>query len=132
MNVLLDAQGDVKLADFGLARHGVTGSRPAMTQCGTPGYESPEVQLGKGYDTKSDIWGLGCVLVDVMTLKFMHERPGSLATQVQVDASCLNKLLVPVMDMYGHDLHSLLSTMLQVSQLSSPRHTCMVYVQKCR
>jgi serine/threonine protein kinase len=37
MNVLLDASGDVKMADFGLARHGVTGSRPAMTQCGTPG-----------------------------------------------------------------------------------------------
>lgn len=38
MNVLLEASGDVKMADFGLARHGVTGSRPAMTQCGTPGY----------------------------------------------------------------------------------------------
>eukprot|EP00961_Rhodomonas_salina_P295217 3935248-Rhodomonas_salina.1 len=68
MNVLLDSSGDLKIADFGLARHGVTPSKLAKTQCGTPGYESPEVQMGQGYDFKTDIWGLGCVLCDMTTL----------------------------------------------------------------
>lgn len=76
MNVLLDAAGDLKIADFGLARHGVTASKLAMTQCGTPGYESPEVQMGNGYDFKTDVWGLGCVVCDMTTQRFMHERPG--------------------------------------------------------
>lgn len=35
--------------------------------CGS--YESPEVQLGLEYDEKTDIWGLGCVLCDMTTLR---------------------------------------------------------------
>mmetsp|Transcript_30830 Transcript_30830/g.69511 ORF Transcript_30830/g.69511 Transcript_30830/m.69511 type:complete len:987 (-) Transcript_30830:683-3643(-) len=120
MNVLLDSEGDLKIADFGLARHGVTQSKLAMTQCGTPGYESPEVQMGHGYDFKTDIWGLGCVVCDMTTLKFMHERPGSLATQVQVDPKAIVKVIQPVMDLYGPDIHSLLSAMLQSDPKKRP------------
>ena len=120
MNVLLDAEGDLKIADFGLARHGVTVTKLAMTQCGTPGYESPEVQMGHGYDFKTDVWGLGCVVCDMTTLKFMHERPGSLATQVQVDAKAIVKVIQPVMELYGPDIHGLLSSMLQPDPKKRP------------
>lgn len=120
MNVLLDADGDLKIADFGLARHGVTMTKLAMTQCGTPGYESPEVQMGHGYDFKTDVWGLGCVVCDMTTLKFMHERPGSLATQVQVDPKAIVKVIQPVMELYGPDIHGLLSSMLQPDPKKRP------------
>lgn len=120
MNVLLDAEGDLKIADFGLARHGVTVTKLAMTQCGTPGYESPEVQMGHGYDFKTDVWGLGCVVCDMTTLKFMHERPGSLATQVQVDPKAIVKVIQPVMELYGPDIHGLLSSMLQPDPKKRP------------
>jgi NIMA (never in mitosis gene a)-related kinase len=120
MNVLLDAEGDLKIADFGLARHGVSVTKLAMTQCGTPGYESPEVQMGHGYDFKTDVWGLGCVVCDMTTLKFMHERPGSLATQVQVDAKAIGKVIQPVMELYGTDIHGLLSSMLQPDPRKRP------------
>eukprot|EP00802_Teleaulax_amphioxeia_P003739 Tamp_03742.p1 GENE.Tamp_03742~~Tamp_03742.p1 ORF type:complete len:1054 (+),score=192.30 Tamp_03742:245-3406(+) len=120
MNVLLDADGDLKIADFGLARHGVTVTKLAMTQCGTPGYESPEVQMGHGYDFKTDVWGLGCVVCDMTTLKFMHERPGSLATQVQVDPKAIVKVIQPVMELYGPDIHGLLSSMLQPDPKKRP------------
>lgn len=83
-------------------------------------YESPEVQLGKGYDEKTDIWGLGCVLCDMTTLRFMHERPGSLATQVQVDQSVLDKLLAPALDLYGPDIRSLLGSMLSPDPSKRP------------
>jgi parallel beta-helix repeat protein len=123
MNVLLDAEGNLKMADFGLARQNVSTSRLAMTQCGTPGYESPEVQMGQGYDFKTDMWGLGCVVCDMTTLKFMHERPGSLATQVQVDPKAIVKVIQSVMELYGPDIHGLLASMLQADPKRRPSAT---------
>jgi NIMA (never in mitosis gene a)-related kinase 1/4/5 len=40
-----------------------------MTQTGTPYYASPEVWKDEPYDEKSDIWSLGCVLYELITLK---------------------------------------------------------------
>ena len=39
------------------------------TQTGTPYYASPEVWRDEPYDVKSDIWSLGCVLYEFITLK---------------------------------------------------------------
>lgn len=40
-----------------------------QTQTGTPYYASPEVWKDKPYDNKSDIWSLGAVLYEMITLK---------------------------------------------------------------
>ena len=40
-----------------------------MTHNGTPYYSSPDVWRDEPYDVKSDIWSLGCVLYELITLK---------------------------------------------------------------
>jgi len=38
------------------------------TQTGTPYYASPEVWKDKPYDSKSDVWSIGCILYEMATL----------------------------------------------------------------
>lgn len=67
-NVLLDADGHVKLGDFGLAKAGIVHPfEGAMSMCGTPEYMAPEVlaQLGHGFCV--DYWGLGMIVYEMMT-----------------------------------------------------------------
>ena len=39
------------------------------TQTGTPYYASPEVWKDKPYDSKSDVWSVGCIIYELLTLK---------------------------------------------------------------
>src|SRR5439155_11535586 len=59
-NILVDAQGQAWLSDFGLARL-AQGSRLTTTGLGlgTPGYMSPEQWSGEDVDFRSDIFSLG-------------------------------------------------------------------------
>lgn len=67
-NILLDSEGHVKLADFGLAKTGVTSSvQGANSLCGTPEYLSPEVLNRQGHGFGVDWWNLGMVTYEMMT-----------------------------------------------------------------
>jgi serine/threonine protein kinase/heme exporter protein D len=63
-NVFLDDDGSVKLLDFGIALALGTSSSAAA---GTPGYMAPEVSLGSRGDERSDVFGLGTVLFEMLT-----------------------------------------------------------------
>ncbi|KAL1122453.1 hypothetical protein AAG570_002784, partial [Ranatra chinensis] len=61
-NLLLDANMNIKLADFGFSNHFVCGEK-LCTWCGSPPYAAPELFEGVQYDgPKADIWSLGVVL----------------------------------------------------------------------
>jgi len=68
-NVLLDAQGNPFITDFGLAKlltgGGITGS--GLGIIGTPHYMSPEQGRGQSVDSRSDIYSLGVVLYQILT-----------------------------------------------------------------
>lgn len=67
-NVLLDADGHVKLGDFGLAKAGI--KQPcegATSMCGTPEYMAPEVLAQQGHGFCVDYWGLGMLVYEMMT-----------------------------------------------------------------
>jgi eukaryotic-like serine/threonine-protein kinase len=79
-NILVDARGDVRLTDFGLAR---LGQSPQMTApgaaMGTPGFMSPEQWDGReDVDFRADVFGLGATLYQVLTLALPYglARPG--------------------------------------------------------
>jgi len=57
----------VKLGDFGIARMTTKSSAMARTTIGTPFYSSPEIFSGDEYDSKADIWSLGCVVYEMVT-----------------------------------------------------------------
>lgn len=61
-NLLLDADNNIKLADFGFSNEYTPGV-PLSTWCGSPPYAAPEIFEGKHYDgPRADIWSLGVVL----------------------------------------------------------------------
>ncbi|XP_058228704.1 protein kinase C epsilon type-like [Hemibagrus wyckioides] len=66
-NILLDADGHCKLADFGLCAEGILDGKTANTFCGTPNYMAPEVLQYWEYDTSVDWWALGVIMYEMMT-----------------------------------------------------------------
>lgn len=82
--VFLDGTNSVKLGDFGLSKallaqgfsttyvgvravllHGIY----LLNRRQTPLYMSPELMQGTAYDSKTDIWSLGCLLYELCALK---------------------------------------------------------------
>lgn len=66
-NVMFDAEGHVKLTDFGLAVDCNDGTLLGSTVCGTAYYLAPEIIRQREYSEASDWWALGVVLCEMVT-----------------------------------------------------------------
>ncbi|KAK4755888.1 hypothetical protein SAY87_009645 [Trapa incisa] len=73
-NILVDVNGFVKLADFGLAK--ATKLNDIKSSKGTPYWMAPEVVRPKklGYGLAADIWSLGCTVLEMLTRQIPYSN----------------------------------------------------------
>mmetsp|Transcript_26665 Transcript_26665/g.48000 ORF Transcript_26665/g.48000 Transcript_26665/m.48000 type:complete len:740 (-) Transcript_26665:25-2244(-) len=84
-NIMVTRDLHIKIADFGLAKSRGTQSSGVMnTFVGTISYSCPEIVQSKPYNDKADIWSLGVVMYELITLKqpFAGENPLAIASQI--------------------------------------------------
>jgi len=98
-NLLVTPKGDVKVADFGLARvlegpPGTDLTQEGMT-LGTPLYMSPEQAEGRPVDTRSDLYSLGATAYHLLT----GRPPFDGATSVAVALAHVRDPLVPIAEL---------------------------------
>uniref|UniRef100_A0A8V5GN67 mitogen-activated protein kinase n=1 Tax=Melopsittacus undulatus TaxID=13146 RepID=A0A8V5GN67_MELUD len=67
-NLLLSRRGDLKLADFGLARAKSIPTKTYSNEVVTLWYRPPDILLGSTeYSTQIDMWGVGCIFSEMVT-----------------------------------------------------------------
>lgn len=83
-NILISYEGEVKVTDFGVARAATSRESGGSVLKGKLGYMSPEQVLGRGVDHRSDIFSLGIILFECLTLKRLFLGRTDLQTLINV------------------------------------------------
>ncbi|CAL5872060.1 uncharacterized protein PFLUO_LOCUS6317 [Penicillium psychrofluorescens] len=81
-NILLDADGHLRLVDFGFAKQ--VGNRETYTLCGTPEYLAPEVIHNSGHGLAVDWWALGILIYEFLVGQppFWDQNPMRIYEQI--------------------------------------------------
>ena len=113
-NVFLFSNGLSKLGDLNVSKVAKRGL--SYTQTGTPYYASPEVWKDQPYNNKSDIWSLGCVLYEMITLRppFRAENMEGLFQKV------IKGQINRIPDRFSDDLFTIVKLLLQVNSDNRP------------
>ncbi|XP_018423614.1 PREDICTED: serine/threonine-protein kinase Nek11, partial [Nanorana parkeri] len=107
----------LKIGDFGVSRLLMGSSDLATTFTGTPYYMSPEVLKHQGYDSKSDIWSVGCILHEICCLEHAFTGHSFLAVVLKIVEGPTPSLP----DRYPNELNFIMSRMLNKDALLRPR-----------
>jgi len=114
----------LKLGDLGIARVLNPPDEFTTTQIGSPFYSSPEVVNGRPYAWKSDVWGLGCVVFELLTgtkafeardknalaVKIVTGKHGPISSSCTKETRRLIKSMLSKTAARRPTLHSLLTT----------------------
>ncbi len=113
-NVFLFKGGIVKLGDLNVSK--VTRKGMGYTQTGTPYYASPEVWKDKPYDSKSDIWSLGCVIYEMCALN----PPFRAQSMEELFKKVVRGYYPDISNKYSKDLSEILKLMIQIEVGARP------------
>lgn len=106
-NIFFDSDRNIKMGDFGLA---ATVGFGRSTTVGTPFYLAPERVLQQRYNAKVDIWGVGVVVLELLTLQDQPVNGMVLENPLMVTSSITKQI---VKRGFSHALASLVCDMLQ-------------------
>ncbi|XP_053305175.1 serine/threonine-protein kinase Nek11-like [Spea bombifrons] len=107
-NVFLK-DGAVKIGDFGVSRVLALPSDMATSFTGTPHYMSPETFSSSGYNSKSDIWSLGCILYEICSLRYAFEA----SSWIKLVSLIVEGPSPPLPSRYSPELNEILQRMLK-------------------
>jgi len=113
-NVFMCRDGTVKLGDMNVAKVAKAGL--VYTQTGTPYYASPEVWKDQPYDSKSDLWSVGCVVYEMITL----QPPFRGSDMSELYKKVTRGQYADIPSTYSQDLNALVRTLLQVNPVLRP------------
>uniref|UniRef100_A0A671LJP2 Protein kinase C n=1 Tax=Sinocyclocheilus anshuiensis TaxID=1608454 RepID=A0A671LJP2_9TELE len=94
-NILLDIDGHIKIADFGMCKENMFGETRTCTFCGTPDYIAPEILLGQKYGTSVDWWSFGVLLYEMLIGQspFHGHEEEELFQSIRTDDPCYPRWL---------------------------------------
>ncbi|RNA00408.1 serine threonine- kinase Nek11 isoform X2 [Brachionus plicatilis] len=113
-NILIK-NGILKLGDFGVSRE-LKESEDASTFIGTPYYMSPEIIKNDKYNSKSDIWSLGCVLYELAT----YQKPFVGDKIIDIFESIKNDECPSIINLYSKHLNKILKKILEKNPNDRP------------
>ena len=113
-NVFLFKGGVCKLGDLNVSK--VARKGLGYTQTGTPYYASPEVWEEKPYDSKSDVWSLGCVMYEMITLR----PPFQAKSMEELYKKVMRGIYPKLSSKYSEDLSDVIKLMIQVEAGARP------------
>jgi len=113
-NIFLFSDGTAKIGDLNVSK--VVNKGVGYTQTGTPYYASPEVWEDQPYDTKSDIWSLGCVTFEMLALRppFRAENMDKLYNKV------IKGDYGKISERYSDDIKAIIKLLLKVNPKERP------------
>ena len=120
MNIFLTKKNEIKIGDLGVAKFLSTNSN-AMTCIGTPYYLSPEICKEKPYNSKGDVWALGCILYELCTF----EKPFSASNPAALILKIISGNYIPLNEKnsemnYSPELEKMIEMTLQKDYLIRP------------
>ncbi|XP_041428642.1 protein kinase C delta type-like [Xenopus laevis] len=110
-NILLDHEGHIKIADFGLAVNSIFHNNTTRGRAGTRGYMAPEVIKRKEYNTAADWWSLGVVIYKMATNLFPFNNEQSVVDkEPEYSSICSTELVDLLQALLKKDRHQRLGT----------------------